>query len=164
MNKEIKVGDKIVYGSIGVCEVTDITENKIAGRRRKYYVLMPEENANNSIFVPMDNQELVGRIRDLHSEDDLKLLIEIAKRTEQMWIEGTNDRSAAFKTIMANGKTEEIISMVRKIDSVKKELESENKKLSKSDERLFKDGIAILTNEFSRVLNATQEEMLEMIL
>lgn len=160
----IQKGDKIVYGSVGVCIVSDITENKVAGQRKKYYVLSPEANPNSTIFVPLDNENLVSRIRNLHSEDELKLLIEVAKRTNLPWIDSTNERGTAYKIIIANGKTEEIITLVRLLVFRKRELEENGQHLSKNDERILKDAVNALSNEFKRVLNADVEKMFEMIL
>ena len=158
------VGDVIVYGSTGVCEIVDITVNKIGGVRRKYYVLKPREATKNSIYVPMDNSSLTGRMREVHTADDLYRLVDEAKEGTVDWVDNTNERSLKYKTIIAEGKTEEIIKLVRKLVSHRASLESEGGHMSKSDERVYKEAVNNLYNEFSDILGIEMEEMLDMIL
>lgn len=158
-----KISDIIVYGSIGTCEIIDITENKIGGVKRKYYVLKPEEATKNSIFVPVDNENLVSRMRPKHTKDELLRIIKETKEVSIDWIENTNERGLAFKTIIASGKTEEIIKLVRKIKEHKEELEHQGSHMSKSDERVFKEAISVLCAEFFDIMGINQEDTMELI-
>ena len=159
-----KKGDTIVYGSTGVCDIIDITDKKIGREKRKYYLLKPRESEKNTIFVPVDNPDLVKRMRDMHTAEDLYRIIDSAKQGIIDWPENTNERSLKFKTIIAEGNTEEIIKMVRRLNSHRMELEEEGGHLSKSDERVFKEAVNNLYNEFSGILNIEEEVMIEMIL
>lgn len=159
-----KKGDIIVYGSTGVCDIIDITENKIGGVKRKYYVLKPRESTKNSIYVPVDNPDLVKRMRNMHTEDDLRRILEESKDGTIEWIDNTNERSLRFKTIIAEGDTKEIIKLVRKLSERRAELEKRGGHMSKSDERVYKEAVNNLTHEFSGILNIEQEEMLELVL
>ncbi|MBR2714935.1 MAG: CarD family transcriptional regulator, partial [Ruminococcus sp.] len=57
------VGDTVIYGSVGVCKISDITENKLTGVVRKYYVLKQIDSYESVIYVPVDNEKLTSRMR-----------------------------------------------------------------------------------------------------
>ena len=100
----------------------------------------------------------------MHTAEDLYRIIDSAKQGIIDWPENTNERSLKFKTIIAEGNTEEIIKMVRRLNSHRMELEKEGGHLSKSDERVFKEAVNNLYNEFSGILNIEEEVMIGMIL
>ena len=52
-----EVGEYIVYGCKGVCQVEEITHIDIPGsnKDRLYYVLAPLEDRNGKIYAPTDN-------------------------------------------------------------------------------------------------------------
>ncbi|MBQ5918365.1 MAG: hypothetical protein IIW92_07380 [Lachnospiraceae bacterium] len=52
-----KINDNILYGSHGICTISDITEQNFGGEKKKYYLLHP----HNSISVLLSLAE-IGRI------------------------------------------------------------------------------------------------------
>ena len=56
------IGERVIYGSSGACEIIDIRKEAFGGAAREYYVLTPL-GGGSSIFVPTDNEQLVGRMR-----------------------------------------------------------------------------------------------------
>ena len=70
-------GEKIVYGSTVVCEVTDICEKElIRNQKRLYYVLKPLYQQNNIIYAPVENGKVFMRaVMSAAEADDLILKI-----------------------------------------------------------------------------------------
>lgn len=58
-----QVGDFIVYGSTGVCEVESIGTLDIPGmsKDRVYYTLRPCYEQRSTIFTPVDNEKVIMR-------------------------------------------------------------------------------------------------------
>ena len=58
-----EVGEYIVYGCKGVCQVEEITHIDIPGsnKDRLYYVLAPLEDRNGKIYAPTDNAKVAMR-------------------------------------------------------------------------------------------------------
>ena len=52
-----EVGDLIVYGRTGICEVTEITTLKMDGvpKDKLYYILRPVREKRGKVFTPVDN-------------------------------------------------------------------------------------------------------------
>ena len=60
-----KIGTVVVYGSEGVCEITEITSMKFANSENEslYYVLSPVSSRGSKVFVPCDNEALVSKMQ-----------------------------------------------------------------------------------------------------
>ena len=58
-----EVGDLIVYGRTGICEVTEITTLKMDGvpKDKLYYILRPVREKHGKVFTPVDNEKIVMR-------------------------------------------------------------------------------------------------------
>ena len=54
-----EVGDLIVYGRTGICEVTEITTLKMDGvpKDKLYYILRPVREKRGKVFTPVDNEK-----------------------------------------------------------------------------------------------------------
>ncbi|MDU5022041.1 MAG: CarD family transcriptional regulator, partial [Clostridiales bacterium] len=66
--------DYIMYGTTGVCKISDITNEKfINGEHRKYYVLTPIYCNDTIIKTPVDNKKV--SMRKIISKEDAHLLI-----------------------------------------------------------------------------------------
>ena len=55
-----KIGDIFLYGSNGVCKITDIKSEKFARETKTYYILSPFFDSKETIFVPVDNETKKG--------------------------------------------------------------------------------------------------------
>ena len=69
------IDDLIMYGTTGVCKVSDIRKSDFAGgdEDRLYYVLEPLYQSG-VIYAPVDNQKVF--MRAVISEDEAKDLID----------------------------------------------------------------------------------------
>ena len=74
--KMYEIDDLIMYGSTGVCKVSDITKPDFAGsdEDRLYYVLEPLYQSG-VIYAPVDNEKV--HMRPVISEDEAKNVLEI---------------------------------------------------------------------------------------
>ena len=70
-----QVGERIIYGSRGVCEIADVTCLKREGipKDRVYYVLKPLWNKDSTILTPVDNDRII--MRSLITKDEAEKLI-----------------------------------------------------------------------------------------
>lgn len=157
------VNDTILYGTHGICKITDITEQKFNGSANKYYILQPLHNASSTIYVPMDNEKLLAKMRRILSEEEIYELIKAMPDEETSWIENKNERNERFRSIMSSGNRTEIIKLIKVIYQHKEELKAIGKKLHASDEQFFKEAEKIIYDEFALVLNIRYEQVLPFI-
>lgn len=134
------VNDTILYGTHSICKITDITEQKFNRSTNKYYILQPLHNASSTIYVPMDNEKLIAKMRRILSEEEIYELIKAMPDKNGAWIENKNERNEYFRSILSNGDRAEIIKLIKIIYQHKEELKAIGKSFT------------LLTNSFSRRL------------
>lgn len=153
-----QMNDVIVYGTQGVCEITGTEEKVISGKRKTYFVLKPVGENGSTIFVPTDNEAVLGKIRRLLTQDQIHQLIDSMGTDDALWMDDENARRELYKSILAKGEHAELIKMIKAIYIHKKQREAEGKRLHMSDERFFKDAEQLLYNEFQYVLKLHSKE------
>lgn len=153
-----KINEYVVYGSTGVCQIIDITEENVFDDKVvEYYVLQPVYNDTMTIKIPVNNTKVL--MRKTITEDDVYSLIKTIPEKETMWIEDNKERTKTFKEAIRSGNCEEWIKVIKTLYQEKKERAEEGKKLTKTDEDIMKTAQKFLHEEFAVVLNITPEEV-----
>ncbi len=148
------IGDAIVYGGSGVCEIEDIRDISFYRERpQKYYVLKPMFATQASVvYVPFANQEQVSKIHPVISKEEAMAIISKIPIKGAKWIEDRNERKEAFNNIVNTGSREEIVSMISLIESHRSKLAGEGKKLNAQDERILSEALRRINSEFAVAL------------
>ncbi len=158
-----QVNDTIMYGTQGICKITEITEKDFMGTKKEYYVLKPMNDKAATLFAPVNNEKIEGKMRRILSEYEICQLIESMPKEEANWIQNENERKEQYKRIILEGNHVELIKMIKALYMHKQKREAEGKHLYLSDERFFKEAERILYEEFQYVLNIKREELLPLI-
>ena len=87
-----EVGDLIVYGRTGICEVTEITTLKMDGvpKDKLYYILRPVREKHGKVFTQVDNEKIVMR-------KEAEELIREIPQIEGLWIGSEKKREEKYK-------------------------------------------------------------------
>lgn len=108
-----KIGDIFLYGSNGVCKITDIKSEKFARETKTYYILSPFFDSKETIFVPVDNETLISKMKSLLSKSEIMELIKSIPEQKTVWNENTNTRRDLFKKIINKANRIELISLMK---------------------------------------------------
>ena len=156
-----QIGDKIIYGAVGVMTIVDIREESIGDISRSYYVLKSTvTNSDSLTFVPTDNERLIAFMHPLLSREELTELIRVSDSVEPLeWIEGNRQRTEYFKRVMESGDRLSIYAMIRAIDDSEKRRLLEGKKNFISDETARQKARRLLNSELSVVFDIPEEEV-----
>ena len=92
-----EVGEYIVYGCKGVCQVEEITHIDIPGsnKDRLYYVLAPLEDRNGKIYAPTDNAKVA--MRKVITRQEAEQLIEEMPQIKELWVANEKQREMQYK-------------------------------------------------------------------
>ncbi len=148
------IGDKVVYGTLGVMEITDITEQKIGDITKSYYVLKELSGISSSLtYVPIDSDTLTAQMRKLLTKEQISAILEQLKTEPQLdWIEDNRARSNEYKKIIASGDYAKMLLMMRFVYETGKRREEEGKKNYLADEASMKKAEKLIFSEFALVL------------
>ena len=159
-----KTHDKVLYGSNGICVVEGKISREFKGENIEYYVLKPIESITSTVFVPINNKELVGRIKKLLTEKEIEEMIQELPEENFEWINHDNTRRDKFKSIIKSGNRNDIMVLIRTLYTKQLELKEAGKKMHAVDVGLLKDAQKILHDEMAYVLDIESDEVASYIL
>ena len=161
---DFKIGDRLMYGTVGLVEIIDIRVENAFGADREYYVLREQDSASDAqIFVPKDNEALVANMRPLLSGEEIKHLLTLEERAPIEWNKDNRARSEKFRRIIESGDREMILALISAIQKMRRERSVEGKKNYMLDENMLDKANRLIVSEFSCVLNKSSEQMREIL-
>ena len=159
-----RIGEKIIYGSTGICEVEDITHLQMDGidRNKLYYLLIPMNERKGKIYTPTDNAKV--KMRRILTKEEAESLVDEIKGIEQLGV-AANDkmREEKYKETLKTCDCREWIKMIKTLYLRKQDLISNGKKLSNTDEKYLKQAEDRLYSELSVALDIDKDGMVKYI-
>lgn len=145
-----ELNDVLVYGTNGVCRISDIRkENFSHSKAEIYYILTPVFGSESTLYVPTENNLLVGKLRPVMIKDDLVNMLNFAKCSDVKWNDDDRVRDEEFHCIISKGLSKDLLLIIKNIISHKNELRMKIKKLHAADERALALSEKIAGEEFA---------------
>lgn len=156
-------GNRVVYGTHGVCDILEIEERIINRNRTSYYVLCPSNQNETRFYIPTHNQNALAKLRPLLSAQQLEELLKNENNDEDIWSDDENLRKQRYRELIGSGDRSSLICMLRALYRHKANQITSGKKFHISDENFLRDAERILSSEVSIVLGITQVEAVNYI-
>ena len=158
-----KVGDYVVYGTNGVCQVKAVgrMDSSIMDNKREYYTLVPIYSKTGKIYVPVDSEKVF--IRKILSKEEAVSFVDEIKDIEKLWVADEKTRENTYKEALRKQDCREYVRIIKTIYSRKEERISENKKVTATDERYFRMAEEQLYGELAVSLSIKKEDVQEYI-
>ncbi len=153
------IGDLFIYGTSGACKIIEIKEEKFTNEIKTYYILAPFNDLKSTIFVPIDNEKLVSKMKKILNESELMELINSIPNLDNIWIENINLRREEYKKIINSNDRLKILSLLKTLYERKNELSKAGKNLSVYDERFLKQAQKIIHSEIAVVFNMDSNDV-----
>ena len=159
------IGEYVSYGINGMCNIEDIRPMQLSQSVEKmmYYILRPESNPKSTIFVPVNNQKLVSKMRELMTKDEINAMLVRMKDRTLEWEKDVRFRTESFHEILNNGVNQDLILMIRCLHRKRQELVQLGKKLPARDSNPLKTAERLVEEEFAHVLHIKCEEVSDYI-
>lgn len=158
-----QVSDTVLYGSEGVYVIDSMTEMDFDGNKKSYFVLKSVNREKSTIYVPEDNETLLGKMRRILSKDEIYDLIKNMPEEELIWIDDESERMVKYKEILIKGDHREIVRLIRTLYLHRLKQKEIGKNLHKVDERFLKDAEKMMYDEFAYVLDIKPDQVLPFI-
>lgn len=159
-----KTGDVILYGSTGVCRVTDIVTHGLPGQDKKqlHYVLKPLYQ-DCTITTPVDAMKVF--MRPILTKDEAEQLVE---RIPSFKAEAFHSRFIGqlvehYETAMKTYDCADLIEMTLSIHAKKQTAEQHKRKFGAVDEKYMKRVEALLYGELAAALDLTRDQVSALI-
>lgn len=159
-----QVGDYVVYGCKGVCQVKEITTMKMDGipKGKLYYQLQPCAQAASRIFTPVEPGNNKSVMRAVLTKQEASRLLE-ESLSEEEWIKDDRVREAKYKEIINGCDAVSLLKMIRMLYQRRTEREAAGRHLPALDGRYLHMAEEILFSELSLCLDCSREKILESI-
>lgn len=155
-----KVGDLILYGSTGVCRITDITARDLSceDEDQLFYTLIPLYQ-NVTISTPVNNTRIF--MRPIISKDEAERLIAMIPtiRAEAYHSQILQELTEHYEKSLKTYDCTELIELTMSIYAKKQYVEHQKRKFGAVDERFMKRAEGLLFGELAAALDIPKESV-----
>ena len=155
----LRIGDQVLYGVHGVCNIIAVERKKIGAKTAEYYVLEPTDQASTRFYVPTQNETAVAKLRPILTRQELNDMLCSADVRDTVWIEDESQRKQLYSSLITGGDRAALVGMVHAIHKHKSRQAAAGRKIHLCDENFLRDAQRILGAEFSIVLNISDHEV-----
>lgn len=153
------VGEYIICGSNGVCQVENIGPMKVPGvaKNRIYYTLTPVYSDSSTVYTPTDNQKIV--MRPVLTKEEVCELVDDIGDIEILQIEDARRREGVFKEALKSCDCRELVKVIKTLYLQKESRIAKGKKNTSSDEKYLNIAEDSLYGELAIPLEMKREEV-----
>lgn len=157
------IDDIVIYGTHGVCRITEITEKEFASETQLYYTIKPVFNTKSTFFLPVNHQNTAKKLFYPLPKGEIKALIASFPKLTPVTVTDEKQRRDIYKQVIESGDRKQIAGLLKTLYQRKKEQLNQGKKQHLIDERFMKDAETVLYEEFAYVLQKDRGEILTMV-
>lgn len=159
-----KVGDLVSKPIIGICNVEDTLYLDAEGKKNNklYYLLIPIEDKQEKIYVPVSTSETT--LRSCLTKDEAWCLIKRIPEIPSAWIENEKMREQKYKEAVKSNDPEQLVSIIKIIYQRKAKRLAQGKKTTSSDAKYFQIAENLLYAELGAALGKPKQEICQMII
>ena len=155
-----QVGDIVIYGMTGACQITNITAKNLAGAdgNRLYYTLKPLYQ-QCIIHIPVNNDKIL--MRPVVSRDEAERLIALIPsiQAEPYYSKAARDLAAHYSETIRACNCGDLIELTMSIYAKKVEIQDQKRKFGAVDERFLHQAEDLLFGELAAALGISREEV-----
>lgn len=157
------IGQNVVCGNKGVCEVEDISTLDIAGidKAKEYYVLRPLYIAASTLYVPVDSART--SMRTILTKEEAEELIHGIPDLPVLEIPNERLLEQEYKSCMKSNNCQEWVKLIKTIYERKQKRMQLGRKETAVDSKYFKMAEDVLYGELSVVLNMERDRVSQYI-
>ena len=154
-----EIGDKVVYGVVGVCEVENIDTPPIKGISGVYYFLQPVFDSKGIIYSPVDSNKVM--IRGIMTVKECAKLKERARNCKKDGELSEKVTPMQYDEHMKSQDALKLMHLIRALYVIKNERAKDLRKMKSADSRMLLAARKLLYGEFAAVYNQTFDEVAE---
>lgn len=153
-----QVGDRVVYGIHGVCDIIGSEIQTVDRKQVTYLVLEPLGQPGSRYLVPTHNAAAMSKLKSMLSREELEKLIRSEIVRQDCWIRDEGQRKQLYRELISSGDRERLMSMVHTLYRHKAEQTAAGRKVHLCDDNFLRDAEKLLTGEVAIVMGMEQDE------
>lgn len=155
------VGDYIIYGTNGVCQVSSVGKLSISDDDKLYYTLVPVYSKASTVYTPVDNKKVV--MRKLITKEEAKKLVKDINTVDILPVDDEKKREECYKQALRTCDCAEWVKLIRTSYLRIQDRRSNGKKVINSDEKYLKAAEDYLYGELAIALDIEKDKVRDYI-
>lgn len=157
------IGELVVYGTYGVCEVSNIgsLDLPMIDKSKKYYTLTPYYKREDVVYASVENDSTI--MRSVITEKAARELIKQIPEIEETQVASEKEREQTYKTTVRTCDVNKLVGIIKTISRRKNERLESGKKVTVLDERYLKQASEQLYGELAIALNMDKADVEDFI-
>lgn len=155
-----EIGDTVVCGSNGVCQIEEIGPLANMGKstiNKIYYTLRPYFDNGGRIYLPVDSDKVT--MRYTLSKEEVNALMNEFEELSQIDIQDEKQRETEYKNAVNSSDPRKLIQIIKTMHSRRKARVESGKKSTAIDEKYFRIAETRLYEELALALEIDREEV-----
>ncbi|MCR5557866.1 MAG: CarD family transcriptional regulator [Butyrivibrio sp.] len=155
----LNIGECVVYGSHGLCQVRDILVPSFLerGKEKQYYMMISAVDAGSILYVPVDGAE--DKVREVISADYAEGLMDDIEEIVDAELPEGKKAEATILEIIKRNVAEEMMGLVKSLHKIKAIREAEGKKFATLNEKYLNMAEKLLYTEMAYSLETEKDEI-----
>lgn len=156
-----QIGDQVVYGMHGVCNVADLEKRNVDGKQVTYLALEPVSQQGSRYLVPTHNPAAMAKVRPLLHREDLERIFSFRAEKQEEWIFNEVLRKHRYRELITGGDFPQLLGMVSSLYRYHKAQSAAGKKMHMCDDNFLRDAEKLLSGEIAVVLDLSPVDALK---
>jgi len=148
-----QVGDRVVYGIHGVCEVVAIERRRVDRKELTYLALEPAGHGNSRFLIPAHNEVAMSKLQRILTVPELESLLRDDSLHDGQWIAVENLRKQRYRELTAGADRRAILEMLSTVYRHKQAQIAAGKKVHQCDDNFLRDGEKLIAGEIAVIMN-----------
>ena len=156
-----QIGDQVMYGMHGVCNVADLEKRSVDGKQVTYLALEPVNQQGSRYLVPTNNPAAMAKVRPLLHREDLERIFSFRAEKQEEWIYNEALRKQRYRELITGGDFAQLLGMVSSLYRYHKTQTAAGKKMHMCDDNFLRDAEKLLSGEIAVVLDLSPADALK---
>ena len=148
-----QVGDRVVYGIHGVCQVVAIEEQRVDRKNLTYLALEPVPHGGSRFLVPAHNKCAMSKLQPILSPVEMEQLLLDCSLRQGQWIPVDNRRKQIYRELTSGGDRRAILEMICTVRRHKEAQFEAGKKVHLCDENFLRDAEKLIAGEIAVIMD-----------
>lgn len=153
-----QVGDRVVYGIHGVCDVKDLEEKTVDRKKVSYLVLEPLGQLGSRYLVPIHNAAAMAKLRKMLTKEEMEELLSSPEVRQDCWIRDESQRKQTYRELIGSGDRQKLMAMIHALYLHKKQQAELGRKVHLCDDNFLRDAEKLLCSEVAIVMGLEADQ------
>ena len=150
-------GDRVVYGSHGVCDIVGQETQMIDRKEVTYLVLEPLAQPGSRYMVPAHNEVAMGKLKRMLTQEELECVMHSDGIRKDCWIRDEGKRKQCYRELLSSGDREKLMAMVHTLYRHRAEQAAAGRKMHLCDDSFLRDAEKLLIGEVAVIMGMDAE-------